>query len=210
MDTLPLILNIHTVSARKSSASPAVGRRNLSSSGEVILQTTYGLNQVMHRSCIARSLLAVARWAQRQPDVRAAAVVGSWARGTARRASDVDFVFVSARPKARRLSAQWAASLSTRAFGSALRRRVVRRYGVAWSLHAQLHAGRELELTFVPRSWAALHPVDAGTARVVKDGMLVLHDPTRSLTRLRRGIVHNSLLEPTSASCARVVGSALR
>jgi uncharacterized protein len=74
---------------------------------------------------------------------------------------------------------------------------MVRRYGVAWSLHAQLSAGRKLELTFVPCSWAALYPVDAGTERVVSDGMLVLHDPTRALSRLRRGIVHNSLLEPT-------------
>ena len=155
---------------------------------------------------IARSLFAVTRWARRQPDVRAAAVVGSWARGTARRASDIDFLFLSARPKARRASAHWAASLSSCAFGSSLRRRMVRRYGVAWSLHAQLSAGRELELTFVPHSWAALHPVDAGTERVVSDGMLVLHDPTLALSRLRRGIVHNSLLEPTL--CER--GSALR
>lgn len=169
----------------------------------------------MHYSRIAagrigRSVLAVARWARSQPDVRAAAVVGSWARGTARRGSDIDFMFLSTRPKARRTSAQWAASLSSRAFGSTLRHRTVRRYGVAWSLHARLSAGRELEFTFAPRSWAALHPVDPGTERVVSGGMLVLHDPAFALSRLRRGVLHNSLLEPTRASYARLGGSALR
>jgi hypothetical protein len=83
---------------------------------------------------------------------------------------------------------------------------MVRRYGVAWSLHAQLSSGRKLELTFVPRSWATLHPLDPGTERVISGGMLVLHDPTLALARLRRGIVHNSLLEPTLYEC----GSALR
>ena len=155
---------------------------------------------------VSRSLFAVTQWARRQPDVRAAALVGSWACGTPRRKSDIDFLFLSARPKARRTSAHWAASLSSRGFDSSLRCRVFRRYGIAWSLHARLTAGRNFEFTFAPRSWASLHPLDPGTERVVKDGMLVLHDPTRALSRLRRGVVHNSLLEPTPFGR----GSALR
>jgi predicted nucleotidyltransferase len=78
---------------------------------------------VMHYSHIAAgrvgsSVRAVARWARSQPDVRAAAVVGSWARGTARLRSDIDFMFLSTRPKARCASAQWAARLASRALGS--------------------------------------------------------------------------------------------
>jgi predicted nucleotidyltransferase len=153
---------------------------------------------VMHYSHIAAgrvgsSVRAVARWARSQPDVRAAAVVGSWARGTARRRSDIDFMFLSTRPKARRASAQWAAQLASRALGSSLRSRAVRQYGVAWSLHARLRTGRELEFSFAPCSWAALHPVDPGTRRVVSEGMVVLHDPAHALSRLRRAVVRSRL-----------------
>ena len=43
-------------------------------------------------------LQSLTRWAERRPDIEAAALVGSWARGMARPDSDVDIVMVVADP----------------------------------------------------------------------------------------------------------------
>jgi hypothetical protein len=49
-------------------------------------------------------------------------------------------------------------------------------YGMVWSRHAQLEPFCELEFTFCRRSWAAVDPVDPGTASVVSKGCRVLLD----------------------------------
>lgn len=52
-----------------------------------------------------------------------------------------------------------------------------RPWGAVTERRALLPSRLEVELGFAPRSWAVSEPVDAGTARVVGDGMRILHDP---------------------------------
>ncbi len=116
----------------------------------------------------------VVRWAAARPDVVAVALVGSWARGAARPDSDVDLVVLT-RDRDGYLGwpgcdAGWA-DLRTRWWGPLLERRF------------RLPGGLEVEIGFAPGSWAA-EPVDPGTARVVTDGLVVLHDPSGLLERL--------------------------
>jgi hypothetical protein len=47
-----------------------------------------------------------------------------------------------------------------------------------------LLSGLEVEVGTALPSWAATEPVDAGTSRVVTDGMSVLYDPQGLLARL--------------------------
>jgi hypothetical protein len=47
-----------------------------------------------------------------------------------------------------------------------------------------LQSGFEIEFGFAAPSWASTEPLDAGTARVVRDGCLPLHDPSGALELL--------------------------
>jgi len=47
-------------------------------------------------------------------------------------------------------------------------------------------SGLEIELGVTATAWANLNPIDAGTRRVVSDGMRILHDPDAILADLQR------------------------
>jgi uncharacterized protein len=120
----------------------------------------------------------VTSWARRRPDIRGVALVGSWARGTARADSDVDLVVLTSR-RDRYLDADgWTAArgatrlLRTQAWGPLTERRLL------------LEGGLEVEVGIAEPSWAATDPVDPGTRRVVTDGLGILHDPDGRLAAL--------------------------
>jgi hypothetical protein len=114
----------------------------------------------------------VAAWAGARDDVVAAAVVGSWARGTARSSSDVDIVVLTSDKDryvrdgawVRHAVGQEAELVRTLEWGPVTERRV------------RLHSGLDVEFGFVDPSWASTDPVDPGTARVVLDGCQPLVD----------------------------------
>ena len=122
-------------------------------------------------------LAAFADWAPMHDDVVAVGLVGSWARGAARPDSDVDVVVVSTTPEARVAAADWPAGLSA---ATVLRRR---RWGVLVETRLGLPDGLEVEVGVVGVGWTR---PDAGTARVVRDGMRILYDPERRLAALER------------------------
>ena len=106
------------------------------------------------------------------------ALVGSWARGTARADSDVDQIVLTGR-RDRYLDADdWTAALGatrllrTQAWGPLTERRLL------------LKGGLEVEVGIAEPSWAATDPVDPGTRRVVTDGLRILHDPEGRLAAL--------------------------
>jgi predicted nucleotidyltransferase len=122
----------------------------------------------------------IARWARTQDDIVGAAVVGSWARGTARMGSDIDIVVLT-NEKARYLDDDhWVAVallepaeiVRTQDWGPLTERRV------------RLSSGLEVEFGFVPPSWAATDPVDPGTASIVRDGCKPIEDSDAVLERL--------------------------
>jgi predicted nucleotidyltransferase len=138
---------------------------------------------------VAAVLRRLASWFRGRPDVRAVALVGSWANGTAREGSDVDVVLLSDSPESYVRRVDWLADVGgvrvvrTVDWGGVTERRFV------------LPSGLEVELDVGPPTWASIDPLDPGTRRVVSDGMRVLHDPDGLLARLLAN-VHRSVGAP--------------
>ena len=123
-----------------------------------------------------------AAWAVGREDVRGLCVVGSYARGTFGQGSDLDLVLLSARPLDYIRSDQWVRAFDgfslamTRQWGTVMERRLRRADGL------------ELDVAIAEPGWAATAPLDTGTGSVVKGGFRILHDPDRSLARLRTAV----------------------
>lgn len=125
---------------------------------------------------------AVAEWARDRPDVVAVGLAGSHARGTARDSSDVDLVVLIEDPAALLGDDAWlthfgdVTSVADEDWGAVQSRRV--RY----------RAGPEVEFGPTSPAWAA-PPLDPGTARVVRDGFRVIHDPQGLLDEAVQAVV---------------------
>jgi hypothetical protein len=127
---------------------------------------------------VAAVLQRLTCWVRGRPDVRAVALVGSWANGTAHEGSDVDVVMLSDSPERYVLRDDWPAEVG----GVRIVRTVC--WGGATERRFALPSGLEVELDVGPPTWASTDPLDPGTRRVVSDGMRVLHDPDGLLARL--------------------------
>jgi predicted nucleotidyltransferase len=117
-------------------------------------------------------------WARRRPDVRALALVGSWARGTPHDESDVDVVLLTDSPESYVRREDWLAEVG----GVHLVR--TRNWGGVTERRFALQSGLEVELGVGTPGWASVDPLDEGTRGVVSDGMRVLHDPDGLLASL--------------------------
>ena len=126
-----------------------------------------------------RELLArVREWAAQQPEVAAAALVGSWARNDARMDSDVDLVVLTDTELRYLGDERWVAELG------GLRIVKTARWGPLTERRFVLPSGLEVEVGIATTAWAATDPVDSGTRRVVEDGMCIIHDPRELLRSL--------------------------
>jgi RimJ/RimL family protein N-acetyltransferase/predicted nucleotidyltransferase len=124
----------------------------------------------------------VARWASDRPDMVAVAVVGSRARGTARRDSDLDLVLLSRDPERYFREESWAQEIGgAQVRGSAHR-------GLLFEQRLTTASGLELDLGIGSPHWASVEPLDAGTARVAREALRVVYDPERLLARLREAV----------------------
>jgi hypothetical protein len=108
------------------------------------------------------------------------AVVGSWARGDAGSASDVDVV---ALVRDQEIYVEGNPLADVPGFGKATVT-AARRWGPLIERRFRLADGLEVDLGFAALDWACTAPVDAGTARVARDGLLPLHDPDALLRDL--------------------------
>jgi hypothetical protein len=127
-------------------------------------------------------LADIARWVRSRPDLRVLALIGSYAAGKARPDSDIDLVLIANAPEAYQ-NIGWVRD--------AVHRRPVagtrsERFGNVWSLFATLAEGPEIEFTFAERSWAKADPPAPEVCRVLRDGIVVLHDPHGELLALSR------------------------
>lgn len=120
----------------------------------------------------------LASWAGLRGDVRALALVGSWAYGRPRDDSDVDIVLLTECPSSYLDSADWLAGVG----GVRLVRTA--QWGVITERRFALQSGLEVELGVGAPTWARTDPVDEGTRRVISDGMRVLYDPDGVLEAL--------------------------
>lgn len=109
------------------------------------------------------------RWSKRRKDIRAVALVGSYARETATESSDVDLIVVSENPQSYLNDNDWA-----RVFGVVITKEI-EKYGNLTSLRVWYESGLEVEYGFTTREWTKT-PLDKGTKRVINDGMRVLFE----------------------------------
>ena len=132
-----------------------------------------------------RIIRAIVDWAEAKPTIRAVAVVGSYARGTARADSDIDLVLLTTNPDRFRADTAWLDAIAWHAIGAQPMKWEDEDYGKLWSrrLWLERNAG-EVEFGFAQPSWADNNPIDPGTRRVIADGCRILHDPENMLSRL--------------------------
>jgi hypothetical protein len=126
---------------------------------------------------------AVTDWANNREDIRALALVGSWARGNPHPASDLDILLLSDSAADYRHGA-WLTEVAFESAGFHLQSHQAVTYGAVWSEHLQLEPDAEVELTFARCSWANVDPIDNGTRQVVNDGLHIIFDRDRVLTKL--------------------------
>ena len=124
-------------------------------------------------------ICAVTRWAGEQNDVSALALVGSYAYGHPRMASDVDLVLVTDDPDRHARGLDWIVFYDPRA-------QLIRDqwWGPLRERRVRLHSGLQVELGITWPTWASL-PLDPGTQRVLRDGCRILHDPQSRLKEAR-------------------------
>jgi uncharacterized protein len=128
-----------------------------------------------------RIIETIVNWAKEQPTVQAVAVVGSYARGTARPDSDLDVIVLTTNPQAFRAETAWLEA----AVGTPVRRWQDEDYGQLWSRRLWLEQNNaEIELGFASPAWADVNPLDPGTRAIIEDGCRILHDPIKILDRL--------------------------
>jgi uncharacterized protein len=131
------------------------------------------------------SILAeVVEWAVQSADISAVSLVGSWARGTARKDSDIDLMLLSSNPSQFRNSENWINQIHWEKAGSTVKDWKDTDYGLAWSRHIYLEDGTKIECSFGHLLWASTNPIDAGTFRVVSDGCRILYDPEDLMAKL--------------------------
>jgi hypothetical protein len=131
---------------------------------------------------VSAFLKAFSRWASAQTDVKAVALVGSYARDAANEGSDVDLLTLTT-DVAKYINDRSWLSL----FGEAPECRV-EEWGKVTSLRAFYSDGLEVEYGFSTPDWAK-RPMDAGSLRVVSDGMKILFDAQNILSTVQREAV---------------------
>lgn len=134
------------------------------------------------RTAVEDQIALFVRWAESRGDITGAALAGSHARGDATEDSDVDLLVLADDPASYLRDRTWLRALGT------VETVAVEEWGAITSLRVRYAGGREVELGLTTPQWASVDPVDLGTARVVRDGFRILHDPRRMLDRLVRHV----------------------
>jgi hypothetical protein len=133
-------------------------------------------------SNVERLLNDVGTWARSESDVRAIALVGSWARGTAHDNSDVDLVVLTRSPDRLVRETAWTQCVGTPAAV------VTEDWGAITSVRVRYSTGEEVEYGIGSVGWASTSSIDHGTRSVISDGVVTLYDPDHLLAELRASI----------------------
>jgi Streptomycin adenylyltransferase len=121
-------------------------------------------------------------WAATQPAVQAVALVGSYARDAATEGSDVDLLILAVDVAKYIGDQSWVSQ-----FGEVIECRE-EDWGQVISVRTFYNDGLEVEYGFSTPDWAEM-PMDAGSFRVVSDGMKVLYDPQDILSAVQREVL---------------------
>jgi uncharacterized protein len=126
----------------------------------------------------------IRRWVEERDDLRALALVGSWARGNPKSSSDLDLIIVANSPEAYHVPSKWLRSIHFAKAAFEIRRYETCAYGSVWSCHIYSEPEAEVELTFAAPAWACIDPIDPGTRSVVADAFRAIVDKDGTLSRL--------------------------
>jgi len=124
-------------------------------------------------------LVDIVTWAEMQPDLLAAALVGSHARGTATADSDIDLVLLFKDPLPNLTDRSWLAS-----FGIPMRCQR-EEYGKVTSLRAWYANGLEVEFGLTDSTWAADANAtqDEGEGLIIREGIIILYEQEHHLSK---------------------------
>jgi predicted nucleotidyltransferase len=116
------------------------------------------------------------RWATKRKDIRAAALVGSYAREELEKdLSDVDLVIITETPQKYVSNTEW-----TRVFGKPITKKV-EEYGKLTSLRIWYENGLEIEYGFATREW--IEKVSENDLKqITNDGLRVLFEKEKLLS----------------------------
>ena len=127
---------------------------------------------------------AIADWAIARDDIRALALVGSWARGNPHQGSDVDLLLLSDLADSYQHLPQWLTEIDFTKSGFRQHSSESAKYGVVWSQYVRLLPDVEVEVSFAKCFWAQTDPIDSGTRSVVEDAFRIIFDKDGLLTKL--------------------------
>ncbi len=122
------------------------------------------------------------QWAANQDNIKAVALVGSYARGTAEPDSDVDLVIITNNPKSFLENDLWLQK-----FGQ-VKGIKNEDWGLVRSKRVFYENGLEVEFGITTPEWAKINSVDPGTKKVISDGLKILYDKDCSLQKLLQAI----------------------
>ncbi len=117
-------------------------------------------------------------WSRKQPELKASAVIGSYASGKARPDSDLDLVLITSAPKKYLESTEW---LSEFGATSSLE---LEDWGLVQSWRAVFDDGSEVEFCITTEEWCSNEQINDGTGRVISNGVRIIHDPDQILENL--------------------------
>jgi predicted nucleotidyltransferase len=111
----------------------------------------------------------IINWASNLLDIKAVALVGSYANGTATDDSDIDLILLVTQPDMYLKDTNWVSE-----FGL-VDEKQIEHYGNVTSIRAWYSNGHEVEFGITNLKWAD-SPLDDGTQIVIKDGMKILFE----------------------------------
>ena len=117
----------------------------------------------------------IADWALNETAITAVALVGSYARETAREESDVDLILLCNTPETYLRDIGWVER-----FGHPLRHEI-EEWGKVTSVRVWYTGGMEVEYGVASGEWAS-DPADEGDAMVIADGIKILYEKESFLT----------------------------
>ena len=111
----------------------------------------------------------IKQWAENEEQVESIIVVGSYARGTYKKTSDIDLVIITSNKKEMLKNQNFI-----KVFGD-VNKSQIEYYGACTSIRVWYKDGKEVEFGIVNPTWIE-KPLDNGTNKVLSDGFKVIID----------------------------------